>query len=189
MSVVPTASARHAESFTTIEYRPPRSAARERVLATVLFTDIVGSTRLAWELGDEAWCDVLERHNTLVRATLAEYRGRELDNAGDGFFVTFALPGAAVECATVIVDRVRKLGIEVRAAVHAGECTVVGGKPGGIVIAIAASILDEAEPGEVVVSSTVADLIVGSELPLHDRGTHVPKGIPRAWRLYAVGSH
>jgi class 3 adenylate cyclase len=159
------------------------------VLATVLFTDIVGSTRLAWELGDAAWCDLLERHHAIVRAALAQHGGCELDNAGDGFFAMFALPGEAVECAAAIVERVRELGIDVRAAVHAGECTIVGGKPGGVAIAIAASILDEAEPGEVVLSSTVADLIVGSELPLHDRGTHVPKGIPRAWRLYAVGSH
>jgi class 3 adenylate cyclase len=172
----------------THEFLETLSAPREpdRVLATVLFTDIVGSTARAAELGDAAWSDLLARHHTLVRGELVRYRGEEHDTAGDGFFATFDGPGRAIECARAIRDAVRALDLEIRAGLHTGECERVDGKLGGIAIPTGARIAAIAEPGEVLVSSTVRDLVAGSGISFADRGTHELKGVPGEWRLYAV---
>jgi pimeloyl-ACP methyl ester carboxylesterase len=158
----------------------------ERVLATVLFTDIVGSTARAVELGDRAWRELLERHHALIRRELVRYRGAELDIAGDGFFARFDGPARAVRCACAITDGVRELGLEVRAGLHTGECEVLEGKVGGIAVHIGARVAKEAEPGEVLVSSTVKDLVAGSGLSFRERGVATFKGVPEEWRLYAV---
>jgi class 3 adenylate cyclase len=158
----------------------------DRVLATILFTDIVGSTERAAELGDAAWSDLLARHHTLVRGELVRFRGEELDTSGDGFFAAFDGPGRAVECASAIRDAVRALGLEVRAGLHTGECERVDGKLGGIAVPTGARIASLAEPGEVLVSSTVKDLVAGSGIAFEDRGSHNLKGVPGEWRLYAV---
>ena len=166
------------------EIRTPPT--RDRVLATVLFTDIVGSTERAAELGDRAWRDLLERHNALVRQRLAEFRGDELDTAGDGFFAAFDGPGRAIECARAIIDGVRAIGLDVRAGLHTGECERMGEKLSGIVVPVGARVAAVAQPGEVLVSSTVKDLVAGSGIEFEDRGTHELKGVPGEWRLYAV---
>ena len=158
----------------------------DRVLATIMFTDIVGSTARAAELGDAAWSDLLARHHTLVRGELVRFRGDELDTAGDGFFAAFDGPGRAIECAAAIRDAVRSLGLEVRAGLHTGEFERVDGKLGGIAVATGARIASLAEPGEVLVSSTVKDLVAGSGLEFEDRGAHELKGVPGEWRLFAV---
>jgi class 3 adenylate cyclase len=158
----------------------------DRVLATILFTDIVGSTARAAELGDTAWRELLARHNALVRGELARFRGEEHDTAGDGFFATFDGPGRAIECARAIRDSLRSLGLEVRLGLHTGECERVDGKLGGIAVPTGARIAAVAEPGEVLVSSTVRDLVAGSGIGFVDRGTHELKGVPGEWRLFAV---
>jgi pimeloyl-ACP methyl ester carboxylesterase/class 3 adenylate cyclase len=158
----------------------------ERVLATVLFTDIVDSTAKAVELGDRAWRELLEQHHALIRRQLLRYRGTELDVAGDGFFARFDGPARAIHCATAITGEVRELGIEVRAGLHTGECELVDGKVGGIAVHIGARVAKEAEPSEVLVSSTVKDLVAGSGLSFRDRGVAQLKGVPEDWRLYAV---
>jgi pimeloyl-ACP methyl ester carboxylesterase len=158
----------------------------ERVLATVLFTDIVGSTAKAAELGDRAWRELLERHHALIRRQLAGFRGAELDIAGDGFFARFDGPARAIRCACAITDQVRELGLEVRAGLHTGECEVMDGKVGGIAVHIGARVAKEAQPGEVLVSSTVKDLVAGSGLTFRDRGVARLKGVPEEWRLYGV---
>jgi len=158
----------------------------ERVLATVLFTDIVGSTSKAAELGDRAWRELLEQHHALIRRQLMRHRGSELDVAGDGFFARFDGPARAIHCATAITDEVRELGIEVRAGLHTGECELVDGKVGGIAVHIGARVAKEAEPSEVLVSSTVKDLVAGSGLSFRERGVAQLKGVPEEWRLYAV---
>jgi class 3 adenylate cyclase len=158
----------------------------ERVLATVLFTDIVGSTARAAELGDRAWRELLERHHALIRRQLAGFRGAELDIAGDGFFARFDGPARAIRCACAITDQVRELGLEVRAGLHTGECEVMDGKVGGIAVHIGARVAKEAQPGEVLVSSTVKDLVAGSGLTFRDRGVARLKGVPEEWRLYGV---
>jgi pimeloyl-ACP methyl ester carboxylesterase len=158
----------------------------ERVLATVLFTDIVGSTAKAAELGDRSWRELLERHHAVIRRQLLRYRGSELDVAGDGFFARFDGPARAIHCAQAITGEVRELGIEVRAGLHTGECEVVDGKVGGIAVHIGARVAKEAEPSEVLVSSTVRDLVAGSGLSFRDRGVAQLKGVPEEWRLYAV---
>ncbi len=159
---------------------------RERVLASIVFTDIVGSTETAARLGDAAWRDLLGRHHALVRRELARFDGRELDTAGDGFFATFDGPARAVQAATAIRDAVRSLGIEVRAGIHTGECEVHDGKVTGIAVSIGARISSLAAPGEVLVSSTVKDLVAGSNLVFEDRGSHALKGVPGEWRISAV---
>ena len=159
----------------------------DRVLATILFTDIVGSTARAVELGDGAWRDLLARHHMLVRGELARFRGEELDTTGDGFFAAFDGPGRAIECARAIRESVRSLGLEIRAGLHTGECERLDGKLGGIAVPTGARIAALAEPGEVLVSSTVRDLVAGSGIEFADRGTHELKGVPGEWRLYAVG--
>jgi class 3 adenylate cyclase len=161
-------------------------AAAERVLATVLFTDIVGSTELASRLGDAGWRALLERHHAIVRRELARFRGHELDTAGDGFFATFDGPARAVHAAAAIVDSLRTLDLEIRAGAHTGECEVSDGKVVGVAVSIGARIASLAKPGEVLVSSTVKDLVAGSQLRFEDRGEHQLKGIPEAWRVFAV---
>jgi pimeloyl-ACP methyl ester carboxylesterase len=158
----------------------------ERVLATVLFTDIVGSTGRAVALGDRAWGDVLARHHAIVRREIEQYRGREVDTAGDGFLATFDGPARAIGCAKSIRDAVRSLGIETRIGLHTGECERVDDKIAGIAVHTGARVMAEAKPGEILVSSTVKDLVAGSRLEFREHGTHVLKGIPGEWRLFAV---
>jgi pimeloyl-ACP methyl ester carboxylesterase len=159
----------------------------DRVLLTVLFTDIGDSTRLATELGDRAWRDVLESHHATVRRQLERFRGREVDTAGDGFFATFDGPARGIRCAQAIVDAVRPLGLSVRAGLHTGECEIIGDKVGGIAVHVGARVAAKAEPGEVLVSGTVRDLVAGSGIPFTDRGRHALKGLPGEWLLCAVG--
>jgi class 3 adenylate cyclase len=161
-------------------------AAFDRILATVLFTDIVDSTRRAAELGDRRWGELVLRHHAAVRALLARYRGVEIDTAGDGFFASFDGPARAVRCAMAIVEAVRPLGIEVRAGLHTGEVERMGDKVGGLAVNIGARVAALASPSEVLVSQTVRDLMVGSGLTLTARGSHELKGVPGAWGLYAV---
>ena len=160
----------------------------DRVLATVLFTDIVGSTAKAAELGDRNWRELLERHHALIRRELVRFRGAELDVAGDGFFARFDGPARAVRCACAITESIRELGLELRAGLHTGECEVLDGKVGGIAVHIGARVAKEAQPGEVLVSSTVKDLVAGSGLRFRESGTAELKGVPEQWRLYAVES-
>jgi class 3 adenylate cyclase len=158
----------------------------DRVLATVVFTDIVGSTEEAARLGDRRWLDLLAAHHALVRRELARFRGREIDTAGDGFLAAFDGPARAVRCAGAIRDAVRALGLEVRAGVHTGECEIGREGLGGIAVHIGARVAALAGPGEVLVSSTVKDLVAGSGLGFVDRGAHALRGVPGEWRLYAV---
>jgi len=158
----------------------------DRVLTTVLFTDIVGSTEQARALGDRGWRDLLERHHSLVRAELARFRGREIDTAGDGFFATFDGPARGIRCARSIVDAVRGIGLEVRAGLHTGEVELDGGSVRGIAVHTGARVAALARPGEVLLSGTVKDLIAGSGIELTDRGSHELKGIPGEWRLFAL---
>jgi class 3 adenylate cyclase len=158
----------------------------DRVLATVLFTDIVGSTARAAELGDARWRELLERHHAVVRRQLARYRGNEIDTAGDGFFASFDGPARGIRCACAISEAVRELGIEVRAGLHTGECERMDEKVGGIAVNIGARVAAEAAPGEVLVSSTVKDLVAGSGIDFRERGTAELKGVPGEWRLFAV---
>jgi class 3 adenylate cyclase len=166
--------------------RPQRSA--ERVLATVLFTDIVGSTEHAAQIGDRAWRDVLDRHHAIVRELLDRFRGREIKTLGDGFVATFDRPAGAVRCAQEIVEQVDDLGLSVRCGLHTGECELLDGDVGGIAVHISARVSALARAREVLVSSTVKDLVVGSDLDFDDRGTHELRGVPGEWRLYAVSS-
>jgi class 3 adenylate cyclase len=162
------------------------AALETTAVATVLFTDIVGSTAMAAELGDRRWSELRERHNEVVRAELADFRGREIDTAGDGFFATFDGAARAIRCACSATQAVSKLGIELRAGLHTGECEVVGATVSGIAVHIGARIASMAQPGEVLVSSTVKDLVAGSQIEFEDRGEHSLKGIADAWRLFAV---
>jgi class 3 adenylate cyclase len=158
----------------------------ERVLATVLFTDIVGSSERRGALGDRDWRKVLEQHHELVRRQLVRFRGREVDTAGDGFFASFDGPARAIKCACAISDSVRELGLDVRAGLHTGECELVDGKVAGIAVHTGARVASQAEPGEVLVSSTVKDLVAGSGIHFADRGVAALKGIPGEWQLFAV---
>ncbi|HEU5279258.1 MAG TPA: adenylate/guanylate cyclase domain-containing protein [Gaiellaceae bacterium] len=158
----------------------------DRVLATVLFTDIVGSTVRAHELGDRRWRDLLERHNEIIRRDLERFRGREVDTAGDGFFATFDGPARAIRCAQSIVENVGSIGVELRSGLHTGECELVGDSVRGIAVHTGARVAAVASPGEVLVSQTVKDLVAGSGIDFADRGVHDLKGIPGEWRLYAV---
>ena len=160
----------------------------DRVLATVLFTDIVGSTAKAAELGDRGWRELLERHHSVVRSELTRYRGRELDTAGDGFFASFDGPARAIRCACAVAEAVGELGLEVRAGLHTGECELVDGKVAGIAVAIGARVAAQAGPGEVLVSQTVKDLVAGSGLTFNECGPRELKGVPGEWRLYAVAT-
>jgi class 3 adenylate cyclase len=158
----------------------------DRVLATVMFTDIVGSTERAAELGDQRWREVLVSHESVVRAQLKRFRGREINVLGDGVLATFDGPARAIRCAQVICDEVRSLGIEVRAGLHTGECEVRNGDIAGIAVHTGARVSAKASPSEVLVSSTVKDLVAGSGIEFEDRGVHELKGVPGEWRLYAV---
>ena len=157
-----------------------------RVLATVLFTDIVDSTAKLAEVGDARWRELLEAHHALIRRQLVRYSGREINTAGDGFFASFDGPARAIRCAQAISDGVRKLGLHVRAGLHTGECEVVAGEMGGIAVHIGARVAMDAQADEVVVSSTVKDLVAGSGLTFADRGYARLKGVPGEWRLYVV---
>jgi pimeloyl-ACP methyl ester carboxylesterase len=161
-------------------------AEHDRILATVLFTDIVGSTAKAAELGDARWRELLEHHHAATRRELARHRGIEVETAGDGFLASFDGPARAIRCATAIIESVRELGLEVRAGVHTGECELVEGKVSGIAVHIGARVAEEAQAREVLVSSTVKDLVAGSELEFEDHGAAELKGVPGEWRLYAV---
>jgi class 3 adenylate cyclase len=171
------------EEFLTGVRRGPES---DRVLATVLFTDIVGSTERAVDLGDRGWRGLLDAHHGVVRRELERWRGREVDTAGDGFLATFDGPARAIRCACAIRDAVRTLGIDIRAGLHTGEVELAGDDVRGIAVHTGARVSASAGPGEVLVSSTVKDLVAGSGLDFEERGEHELKGVPGTWRLYAV---
>lgn len=156
------------------------------MLATVLFTDVVGSTEQAAALGDRMWRDVLESHHAAVRWELVKFRGREVDRAGDGVLAAFDGPARAVRCAMAVIHGAAALGLGVRAGVHAGECQVMGDKLAGIAVHVGARIAAHAGTGEVLLSSTVKDLVAGSGLKFADRGTYALKGVSGEWRLFAA---
>jgi class 3 adenylate cyclase len=158
----------------------------DRMLATVLFTDICNSTSRAAELGDRGWRSLLERHDALFRRALERHRGREVKRTGDGFLATFDGPARAIRCAASVAEAMDSLGIEVRAGLHTGELEMMDGDLGGLAVHIAARVLDRASPSEVLVSGTVKDLVVGSGIEFDDRGAHELRGVPGEWRLYAV---
>jgi class 3 adenylate cyclase len=160
--------------------------ASERRLLTVLFTDIVGSTDLAVEMGDARWRELVARHHGLVRGALKRFGGREIDTAGDGFFATFDRPAQAIRCAAAVVQAVRELGIEVRAGLHLGEVEVAGKSVGGVAVHTGARVLAAANPGEVLVTATLRELVSGSGLAFADRGQHTLKGVPGTWQLYEL---
>src|SRR5438034_9332152 len=165
--------------------RPWEETEPDRVLATVLFTDIVGSTEKAMTLGNAGWSELLHEHHSRVRGQLARFRGREIDTAGDGFFASFDGPARAIRCAGAVRDAVAELGIEIRAGVHAGECELIDGKVGGVAVHIGARVVAEAQPDEILVSGTVKDLVAGSGIQFEDRGLRTLKGVGE-WHLYAV---
>jgi class 3 adenylate cyclase len=158
----------------------------DRILATVLFTDICKSTERAAELGDARWRSLLEQHDNAVRDQLTRHRGRPIKSVGDGFLATFDGPARAIRAARAIGDEVRDLGLDIRAGLHTGECEVIGDDVGGLAVHIAARVMSGAGPGEVLVSNTVKDLVVGSGLRFEDRGEHELRGVPGAWRLWAA---
>jgi pimeloyl-ACP methyl ester carboxylesterase len=172
------------EFLTGVRHR----AEADRVLATVLFTDIVASTERAAAIGDRGWRALLDSYYAAVRRELARFRGREIDTAGDGMFATFDGPARAIRCASAITGAVRQLGVEVRAGLHTGECEVMGEKVGGIAVHIGARVASQAGPGEILVSNTVKDLVAGSGIRFEDRGAHTLKGVPGEWRLFAVAA-
>src|SRR5262249_44756399 len=172
-----------AEEFVTGE-RPTREL--DRVLATVLFTDIVGSTARAAQMGDQRWRDLLAAHHALVRRELTRFRGREVKTTGDGFLATFDGPARAIRCACAIQDAVGPLGIQIRAGLHTGECELMGDDVGGIAVHIGARVAARAGPSEVLVSSAGKDLVAGAGLRFADRGRHTLHGVPGEWRLFAV---
>jgi class 3 adenylate cyclase/pimeloyl-ACP methyl ester carboxylesterase len=160
----------------------------DRVLTTVLFTDLVGSTERLATLGDAGWRELVGRHHELVRRTLSRYRGTEIDTAGDGFYATFDGPARAIRCAREIQAEIADLGMATRAGVHTGECEIIDGKPGGLAVVVGSRISAAAENGEVLVSGTVKDLVAGSDIAFRERGEQALKGVPGKWRLYAVES-
>jgi class 3 adenylate cyclase len=172
------------EFFTGVREAPET----DRVLATVLFTDIVDSTRLAAELGDRRWSELLELHNTATVRQIERYRGQVVDNAGDGFLAVFDGPARAIRCGCATRNELKDLGIEIRAGLHTGECERVGDKFSGIAVHIGARVAAAARPGEVMVSSTVRDLVAGSGIRFEDRGVHPLKGVPGEWRLLNVSA-
>ncbi len=171
------------EEFLTGERHAPEP---DRVLATVLFTDICGSTERAAELGDSAWRSLLSRHDELVRAEVARHRGKAVKSTGDGVLATFDGPARAIGAARSIEESVQRLGIQIRAGLHTGECEMIGDDVGGLAVHIGARVLDKAGPGEVLVSSTVKDLVVGSGIHFRERGAHELRGVPGEWRLFQV---
>jgi class 3 adenylate cyclase len=170
------------EFVTGVRYVPNM----DRPLVTILFTDIVGSTQRAMELGDQQWRDLLEKHHNIVRSELNRLRGQEVDTAGDGFFAAFDGPARAIRCACSIQEAIAKIGLTIRAGLHTGECEMMGNKISGIAVHIGARVMEKAGPGEVLVSSTVKDLVAGSGLHFNDRGINTLKGIPGEWRLFLV---
>jgi class 3 adenylate cyclase len=164
----------------------PPPAALDTILSTVLFTDIVGSTERQAELGDHAWKDLVQRHHAIVRTALSDWRGAEIDTAGDGFYATFDGPARAIHCAHQVRDRVRDLGIEIRAGIHTGECELIDGKCGGIAVTTGARIAALAGPSQVLLSQTVKDLVAGSGFTFEPAGEHDLKGVPDRWRLFSV---
>jgi class 3 adenylate cyclase len=158
----------------------------DRVLATVLFTDIVGSTERAVELGDRRWKELLADHHRIVRSALGQHRGSEVRLTGDGFLATFDGPARAIRCAEAIRDGVRALGLEIRAGLHTGEIELAGSGIEGVAVHIGARVSSLAGTGEILVSSTVKDLVVGSGVTFEERGVHALKGVPGEWRVYAV---
>jgi class 3 adenylate cyclase len=161
-------------------------AESDRMLATVLFTDICGSTERAAQLGDRSWRYMLERHDALFRRALERHRGREVKHTGDGFLATFDGPARAIRCAADLTDSVASIGIQVRAGLHTGELEVMDGDLSGLAVHIAARVMDQAGPNEVLVSSTVKDLVVGSGIEFEERGEHELRGVPGEWRLFSV---
>ncbi len=160
--------------------------APDRILITVLFTDIVDSTKMAAQVGDEAWRSLLKRHNEIVRTQLEHFRGTEVDQIGDGFMASFDGPARAIRCATAICQAMPGIGLQVRTGVHSGECEVIGDNLGGIAVHIGARIGAIARPGEVLVSSTVRDAVTGSDIQFESRGAHELKGVPDQWRLFTA---
>jgi class 3 adenylate cyclase len=158
----------------------------KRVLATLLFTDIVGSTEHARRLGDGGWRAVLSQHHSAVRAEIQRCEGIEVDTAGDGFFVRFESPARALECARAAREAVKRLGIEIRVGIHTGECELQGRTLTGMAVHVAARIQGLAGPGDILVSSTVKDIVVGSGTRFEDRGPHLLKGMPGEWRLFSL---
>jgi AhpD family alkylhydroperoxidase len=181
----PEAALEEIQEFLTGARHGPRS---DRVLATVVFTDIVGSTERAARLGDQQWRELLDRHDSVVRRQLERFRGKEVNTAGDGFLATFDGPGRAIHCAVAIRDAVRAMGVDVRVGVHTGEVEVRGDDLAGLAVHIGARVAHAAAAGEVLVSSTVKDLVAGSGIEFEDRGEHDLKGVPGSWRLYAVAT-
>jgi class 3 adenylate cyclase len=163
-----------------------RAREADRVLTTVLFTDIVGSTQRVSEVGDRRWAELLSAHDDVFRRELGRFRGHEVDTAGDGFFATFDGPARAARCALALVDAVRPLGLEIRAGLHTGEVEIADGARRGVAVHIGQRILAQADGGEVLVSSTVKDLVAGSGIAFADRGLHELKGVPEEWRLFQV---
>jgi class 3 adenylate cyclase len=163
-------------------------AESDRVLATVLFTDIVDSTGTAREMGDRRWRDVLASHDQMVRRQLERYRGRELNTTGDGFLALFDGPARAIRCAIACRDGARQIGLQIRAGLHTGEIEDREGDVGGIAVHVASRVMDQAGPGEILVSGTVKDLVVGSGMSLSDRGTRALKGLEDDWRIFVVDS-
>jgi class 3 adenylate cyclase len=166
--------------------RPAPVLDEDRVLATVLYTDFVDSTRRTAERGDHAWRDLLDRHDEIARRHIEDHRGTWVKHTGDGVIATFDGPARAVRCARAIRDSVRSLGIETRSGLHTGEIEIRGDDYSGIAMSIGARVMSVANPGEVLVSSTVVDLVAGSGLEFDDRGEHELKGVPRPWRIYSV---
>jgi class 3 adenylate cyclase len=173
----------HIEEFLTGRRR---AVPTDRILATVLFTDIVNSTHLAAQLGDRRWRELLDRHDDLVRGALARFGGREVNTTGDGFLAAFDGPARAIAASRTVIDTIQDLGLEARAGIHTGECERRGEDLGGLAVHIGARVAELAAPGEVLVSSTVRDLTMGSGLKFDDRGEHRMKGVPGLWRLLAV---
>jgi len=164
----------------------PRRDPHDQILASVLFTDIVGSTETAARLGDRGWKQLSTKHNAVMRKELKRFRGKEMDTAGDGFFASFDGPARGIRCTLEICERVRNLGIEIRAGIHTGECELIDGKCGGIAVSIGARIAAIAAPSQVLVSQTVKDLVAGSGFTFEAAGEHELKGIPDSWRLYTA---
>jgi len=164
--------------------RPPLEL--DTILSTVLFTDIVGSTQMQAALGDHGWRELIEQHHAIVRGSLVRWHGVENDTAGDGFYATFDGPARAIRCAQEVGERVRDLGIQIRAGVHTGECELIDGKVGGLAVTIGSRVAATAGPSEVRISQTVKDLVAGSGLTFEDAGEHELKGVPDRWRLYRV---
>ncbi len=158
----------------------------KRILATLLFTDIVGSTEHADKLGDARWRSLLDQERAIIRREMAEREGVEVDTAGDGFLARFESPARAIDCARALRDDVKRLGVEIRAGIHIGECELQGGRVSGIAVHVAARVQAAANPGQILVSATVKDLVSGSALRFEDRGEHSLKGVPGEWRLYSL---